>query len=105
MITFISVISAKTKFVIASPIVILAPHAESMSPLIGCSPIAVAAPTVSNIDRAVTATSDSGVCKGPTHCCCAISPVTQRSTCTGKINRHSQYFVKSCRLAWLLKLQ
>lgn len=29
---------------------------------------------------AVTATSLRGVCKGPIHCCCAISPVTHLST-------------------------
>lgn len=36
--------------------------------------------TVSNNETTVTATSLSGVCNGPTHCCCAIWPVTERST-------------------------
>lgn len=32
------------------------------------------------MEMAVTATSLRGVCKGPTHCCCAINPVTHLST-------------------------
>lgn len=36
--------------------------------------------TIEYIETAVTATSAKGVCNGPTHCCCAINPVTQRST-------------------------
>lgn len=78
--TFRSVILANTKFVRASPTAILAPHAGSTRPLIGCSPMAVAEPTVSKCVSAVTATSATGVCNGPTHCCWATRPVTLRST-------------------------
>jgi len=37
---------------------------------------------VSKCDKATTATSASGVCSGPTHCCWATRPVTDRSTYT-----------------------
>lgn len=36
--------------------------------------------TSSKYEIAVTATSESGACKGPTHCCWATSPVTLLST-------------------------
>mmetsp|Transcript_7001 Transcript_7001/g.16332 ORF Transcript_7001/g.16332 Transcript_7001/m.16332 type:complete len:385 (-) Transcript_7001:1155-2309(-) len=49
-------------------------------PLMGCSPTAVAPPVVPWCVCAMTPTSASGVCSGPTHCCCAISPLTERST-------------------------
>ena len=49
-------------------------------PLIGCSPTAVAAPVVSVWVCAITPTSASGMWSGPTHCCLATSPVTDRST-------------------------
>ena len=78
--TFRSVTLANTKFVRASPTAMRAPQAGSTRTLIGCSPIAVAEPTVSKYVSAVTATSATGVCKGPTHCCWATSPVTLRST-------------------------
>ncbi len=42
--TLMSVILAKTKFVKASPTVILAPQPASTKHFIGCSPIAVADP-------------------------------------------------------------
>lgn len=32
----------------------------------------------------MTATSARGVCRGPTHCCWATRPVTDRSTCTNQ---------------------
>ena len=46
----------------------------------GCSPMDKAQPVVEKCDCAMTATSESGSCKGPTHCCCAMRPVTERST-------------------------
>lgn len=48
--TFRSVIQANTKLVRASPTDILAIHAGSIKPLIGCSPIAVADPTYKTIN-------------------------------------------------------
>lgn len=56
-----SVIFAKTKLDNASITVIRAPAATLTSPLIGCSPIDVAMPTVEKCEIAVTATSASGV--------------------------------------------
>ena len=50
--TLISEIGAKTRFVMASPTVILAPAAGSSKPLIGCSPIEVADP-VYKLEKAV----------------------------------------------------
>lgn len=82
--TLRSVTRAKSRLVRDSATAIRAPAAGSMSPLMGCSPRAVAPPTVSKGERATTATSARGVCKGPTHCCCATSPVTERSTCIGE---------------------
>ena len=84
--TFKSDTLAKTKLVSASPKAIRAPHPGSTRALIGCSPIAVAEPTVSKCVSAVTATSATGVCKGPTHCCWATRPVTLRSTLKSKQN-------------------
>mmetsp|Transcript_44187 Transcript_44187/g.69131 ORF Transcript_44187/g.69131 Transcript_44187/m.69131 type:complete len:336 (-) Transcript_44187:28-1035(-) len=49
-------------------------------PLMGCSPTAVATPAVSKWLWASTAQLASGTCSGPTHCCCATRPVTERST-------------------------
>lgn len=59
--TLISVTLANIKFVKASATVSLAPFFSSTNILIGCSPIDVAAPTVSKCDKAVTATSAKGV--------------------------------------------
>mmetsp|Transcript_4465 Transcript_4465/g.7985 ORF Transcript_4465/g.7985 Transcript_4465/m.7985 type:complete len:292 (+) Transcript_4465:1491-2366(+) len=71
---------AKTKLVKASPSANRAMAAGSIKPLMGCSPIAVARPVKSWWLCAMTATSATGMCKGPTHCCWAIRPVTWRST-------------------------
>lgn len=78
--TFSAVTLANTRLVRASPTAIRAPAAGQTSPLIGCSPMAVAAPSRLNGERATTATSASGVWRGPTHCCWATNPVTDRST-------------------------
>ena len=45
--------------------------------LMGCSPIVVHILLVI-VGRLYQ--SYCGVCNGPTHCCCAIKPVTERST-------------------------
>ena len=73
-------VSAQTKLVSASPTHIRAIAAGSSRPLIGCSPIAVAAPLIPKWLCATTATSATVSCSGPTHCCCATRPVTARST-------------------------
>mmetsp|Transcript_22338 Transcript_22338/g.34127 ORF Transcript_22338/g.34127 Transcript_22338/m.34127 type:complete len:200 (-) Transcript_22338:255-854(-) len=52
----------------------------SINPLMGCSPHATAVPVVSKCVWAVTATLERGSWRGPTHCCCATNPVTERST-------------------------
>mmetsp|Transcript_60640 Transcript_60640/g.169446 ORF Transcript_60640/g.169446 Transcript_60640/m.169446 type:complete len:272 (-) Transcript_60640:1610-2425(-) len=50
------------------------------NPLSGCSPTAVAPPVTPKGLCAMTATFAKGVWSGPTHCCCATSPVTDLST-------------------------
>mmetsp|Transcript_51842 Transcript_51842/g.150822 ORF Transcript_51842/g.150822 Transcript_51842/m.150822 type:complete len:205 (+) Transcript_51842:1770-2384(+) len=49
-------------------------------PFNGCSPMAVAPPVTERGPWAMQAKSARGVCSGPTHCCCAMRPVTDRST-------------------------
>mmetsp|Transcript_91263 Transcript_91263/g.267125 ORF Transcript_91263/g.267125 Transcript_91263/m.267125 type:complete len:292 (-) Transcript_91263:1526-2401(-) len=80
-----SVHLAHTMFVMASPTDIRALAAPDKSPLMGCSPMAVTPPFTGvpsrvSIVLAITAQSASGVRSGPTHCCCAMRPVTLRST-------------------------
>mmetsp|Transcript_24547 Transcript_24547/g.36132 ORF Transcript_24547/g.36132 Transcript_24547/m.36132 type:complete len:214 (-) Transcript_24547:1911-2552(-) len=71
---------AHIRLVSASPAVNLACAALLINPFIGCSPTAVATPVTPKWLCARTATSASGVCRGPTHCCCDTRPVTLRST-------------------------
>ena len=71
---------AHTRLVSASPTLMRAMAPMSTSPLIGCSPMAVAAPVVARWLCAITATSATVSCSGPAHCCCAMRPVTLRST-------------------------
>ena len=59
--------------------------------------MAVAEPTVSKCVSAVTATSATGVCNGPTHCCWATRPVTLRST----LSTHKK---KQLRASYTLRL-
>mmetsp|Transcript_43390 Transcript_43390/g.117613 ORF Transcript_43390/g.117613 Transcript_43390/m.117613 type:complete len:271 (+) Transcript_43390:2758-3570(+) len=76
---------AHTRLVRHSATTIRAMAAGSRRPLIGCSPHALAMPVVPKCDWAMTAQFASGICNGPTHCCCATRPVTERSTlCTRK---------------------
>mmetsp|Transcript_27831 Transcript_27831/g.40936 ORF Transcript_27831/g.40936 Transcript_27831/m.40936 type:complete len:222 (+) Transcript_27831:1755-2420(+) len=76
---------AHTMFVTASPTDIRALAAPDSRPLMGCSPMAVTPPITGvpsgvTCECATTAQSERGVWRGPTHCCCAIRPVTERST-------------------------
>ena len=75
-----SLITANMRFVSPSATVIRACASGLMSPLMGCSPTAVAVPFTSRWDNARTPTLARGVWSGPTHCCCATSPLTLRST-------------------------
>mmetsp|Transcript_106531 Transcript_106531/g.301280 ORF Transcript_106531/g.301280 Transcript_106531/m.301280 type:complete len:224 (-) Transcript_106531:1890-2561(-) len=75
----------QTMLVRASPTDMRAFAAPDSKPLTGCSPMAVTPPRTGppsgcSMDVAMTAQSDRGVSSGPTHCCCAIRPVTLRST-------------------------
>jgi hypothetical protein len=76
-------VRARTRFVSASPSARRAMAAGSISPLSGCSPMAVAAPVRPKCVWAITATSPTGSCSGPTHCCCAIRPAggTEQVNC------------------------
>mmetsp|Transcript_42935 Transcript_42935/g.128887 ORF Transcript_42935/g.128887 Transcript_42935/m.128887 type:complete len:445 (+) Transcript_42935:1310-2644(+) len=67
---------ANTRLVSASPTARRAMALGLIKPLRGCSPRDVARPVTSWCDCAKTATSASGSCSGPTHCCCATRPVT-----------------------------
>ena len=58
-------------------------HPPPRRTLMGCSPMAVAEPVSPKCVCAITATSLTGSCSGPQHCCCAIRPVTERSTWQG----------------------
>mmetsp|Transcript_16589 Transcript_16589/g.51606 ORF Transcript_16589/g.51606 Transcript_16589/m.51606 type:complete len:254 (-) Transcript_16589:1615-2376(-) len=64
----------------ASATVIRAIAAALSRPMIGCSPTDVATPVSVSKPCATTAQSASGVCSGPTHCCRAMRPETERST-------------------------
>mmetsp|Transcript_56997 Transcript_56997/g.112515 ORF Transcript_56997/g.112515 Transcript_56997/m.112515 type:complete len:340 (-) Transcript_56997:765-1784(-) len=76
---------AHIRLVSVSATVIRAIAVLDTRPLMGCSPHAVAMPCLVKWLCAMTATLDRGSCSGPTHCCCAIKPVTLRSTlCTSQ---------------------
>ena len=75
-----SVTCAQTRFVRASPKAILAMAAGLIRPFSGCSPIDVATPVRFWWDCAITATSLTGSCRGPTHCCWATNPGWQPPT-------------------------
>mmetsp|Transcript_30393 Transcript_30393/g.88336 ORF Transcript_30393/g.88336 Transcript_30393/m.88336 type:complete len:215 (-) Transcript_30393:1503-2147(-) len=76
----IAVTLAHTRLVSASAHASRPMAAQSRKPLMGCSPMAVAPPVVPRWLWATTATSERVNCSGPTHCCCAMRPVTDRST-------------------------
>mmetsp|Transcript_28549 Transcript_28549/g.60528 ORF Transcript_28549/g.60528 Transcript_28549/m.60528 type:complete len:328 (-) Transcript_28549:1525-2508(-) len=73
-------IFAHMRLVMASATLILAMAAESTSPLMGCSPHATAVPVLPKCVWAVIPTFARGSWSGPTHCCWATRPVTDRST-------------------------
>ena len=75
-----SFIGAQIIFVKASAILFLLPAAGSISPEIGECPILVAIPSFPLKSSAITPTLFNGNCRGPTHCCLATLPPTQRST-------------------------
>jgi len=64
----------KHRLVTASPSASRAIASGSINPLMGCSPIEVAAPVKPVWACAKTATSETGSCRGPQHCCCATRP-------------------------------
>ena len=72
--------AAHTMLVMASPMAMRAIALGLISPLSGCSPMDVAAPVCPEWVWAMTATSATGSCSGPQHCCWATSPVTDLST-------------------------
>mmetsp|Transcript_20214 Transcript_20214/g.40284 ORF Transcript_20214/g.40284 Transcript_20214/m.40284 type:complete len:268 (+) Transcript_20214:1785-2588(+) len=74
---------AHMRLVMDSATAMRAMAAELTSPLMGCSPHATAVPVLVKCEWAVTATLARGICRGPTHCCWATRPLTERSTlCT-----------------------
>ncbi len=64
----------------ASAILFLLPATGSIKPEIGEWPIDVATPFELLKSKAITPQLFNGSCKGPTHCCLATFPPTQRST-------------------------
>lgn len=96
-ITFRAVTLANTKLVRASPTAMRAPAAGHTRPLTGCSPMEVAAPSKLKGERATTATSARGVWRGPTHCCWATNPVTERSTWKGRRMVESAHVYCACK--------
>mmetsp|Transcript_37596 Transcript_37596/g.77222 ORF Transcript_37596/g.77222 Transcript_37596/m.77222 type:complete len:343 (+) Transcript_37596:1639-2667(+) len=76
---------ANAMLVMASPTDMRAFASPESRPLMGCSPIAVTPPFTGCpsgviMVEAITAQSERGVRRGPTHCCWAMRPVTERST-------------------------
>ncbi len=72
-----SVPAANMRLVRASPRARRAMAAGFTRPFRGCSPMEVAAPVSPVWVWAITATSATGNCSGPQHCCCATSPATR----------------------------
>ncbi len=67
-------------FVSASAMATRLPTAGSINALTGACPTVVATPLRLLKSRAITPQLFRGSCKGPTHCCLATRPDTQRST-------------------------
>mmetsp|Transcript_16447 Transcript_16447/g.40153 ORF Transcript_16447/g.40153 Transcript_16447/m.40153 type:complete len:304 (-) Transcript_16447:1661-2572(-) len=77
--------AAHTRLVSDSPTDMRALASGERRPLMGCSPMAVTPPVTFSPSGvtwlcAMTAQSERGVWRGPTHCCWAMRPVTERST-------------------------
>ena len=71
---------AKTILDKASAIAFRLPAFGSIKAAIGAWPMEVAMPSFPLKSKAITPTLFKGSCKGPTHCCLATLPPTQRST-------------------------
>lgn len=82
------VAAANVRLVIASPSAMRAIAAGSTRPLRGCSPMEVAAPVSPVCAWAMTATSATGSCRGPQHCCCATRPASPRFTQVKELRHH-----------------
>mmetsp|Transcript_2638 Transcript_2638/g.2955 ORF Transcript_2638/g.2955 Transcript_2638/m.2955 type:complete len:258 (-) Transcript_2638:2315-3088(-) len=80
LISSIEVIFAQTMLVRASATAKRPMASQLTKPLIGCSPIEKAVPVVARTEDEITPTSEIGSWRGPTHCCWATWPVTERST-------------------------
>mmetsp|Transcript_8264 Transcript_8264/g.20505 ORF Transcript_8264/g.20505 Transcript_8264/m.20505 type:complete len:341 (-) Transcript_8264:1714-2736(-) len=80
LMSFKPVVLAKTMLVSDSPRDMRAMAWGLTRPLMGCSPMLVAPPVMPKCVCEMTPTSATGICRGPQHCCCATSPVTERST-------------------------
>ena len=75
-----SLSGAHTRLVKDSAILFLLPAAGSIKAEIGECPILVAIPSFPLKSKAITPQLFNGNCNGPTHCCFATRPPTQRST-------------------------
>jgi len=86
---------AQIIFVNASVIEFLLPASGLINPEIGEWPILVAIPSLPLKSSAITPTLFNGICNGPTHCCFATFPPTQRSTLL--VSQSLQATASSCR--------
>ena len=86
---------AQTKFDKASPIAVLEPATGFPKAEIGESQIEVAKNSFHLKTNAITPTLFKGNCNGPTHCCLATRPQTQRSTLL--VNQSLQATASNCK--------
>ena len=86
---------AQTKFDNASPMAVLEPAAASINAATGEWPMEVASPSFPLKSKAITPTLFKGNCNGPTHCCFATFPPTQRSTLF--VNQSLQPTASNCK--------
>src|SRR5690606_29021313 len=87
-------IGAKTRFDKDSAIAVLEAAAGSTIAATGEWPTVVAIPSLPLKSNAITPTLFNGNCKGPTHCCLATRPPTQRSTLF--VNQSLQATASNC---------
>ena len=90
-----SLSGAQMMLVNASVIELRLPAIGLIKPEIGEWPIDVAIPSLPLKSNAMTPTLFKGICKGPTHCCLATFPPTQRSTLLVSQSLHAT--ASSCR--------
>ena len=86
---------AHTIFDNASAIAVLEPAIGFTKAEIGECPIEVAIPSFPLKSNAITPTLFKGNCNGPTHCCFATRPPTQRSTLL--VNQSLQATASNCK--------